>query len=166
MDNVSGLAQDLDLEEAQQDSDALLQNLVLALPAAANLDLNDEAALLPQGLLQEIQDLAPLGIHQEHGVHNQHLQVRFVKTYDSMVAGPMFGRFRMQLPSQKAPTADLFRLWGKFFSPIGDPQYQIPAKLNWAPFITVKLLNDNSFSWAKAFLESQGWSVIQGDEPI
>jgi hypothetical protein len=69
--------------------------------------------------------------NQEQGYHNQHLYVRFVRTYDLAVADPIFERFTVQLPLQTTSNADPFRLWGKVHPP-RDPQCQIPVKCNWA----------------------------------
>jgi hypothetical protein len=46
----------------------------------------------------------------------------------------------MEPQPQKARNADLFRLWGKDFSPVGNPEMQISIPINWAPFFTIKLL--------------------------
>jgi hypothetical protein len=47
MECAADSARALESEENQQAPDALLQNLVLALPADANLNLNEGATLLP-----------------------------------------------------------------------------------------------------------------------
>jgi hypothetical protein len=54
-------------------------------------------------------------------------------------------------------------MWGKFFSPLGDPKWQIPVSFFWAPFFTAKLLQENSFTWAKSFLNSKAWPLIQNE---
>jgi hypothetical protein len=82
-----------------------------------------------------------------------------VLTRDPLMADPVFERFSMQ----PCTNAELFKMWGRFFSPLGDPQSQIPVAFNWTPFFTGKLLNDSSFSWAKSFLTSKAWPLIQGD---
>jgi hypothetical protein len=109
MECVADSAHALKSEETQQAPDALLQNLVLALPVDANLNLNEGATLLPQDLLQEIHDPVPLAAHQVQGVPNQHLQVGYVRTYGTLVADPVFEGFTVQMSPHKVPSADLFR---------------------------------------------------------
>jgi hypothetical protein len=45
----------------------------------------------------------------------------------------VFESFTMLVSSAQKPP-DLFRLWGKFFSPLGDPRAQISVLIDWAPF--------------------------------
>jgi hypothetical protein len=60
--------------------------------------------------------------------------------------------------------ADLFRLWGNFFSPVGNPQKKINISLSWAPFFTIKLLENDNFMWANKFLNSSAWRFFQEEE--
>jgi hypothetical protein len=58
------------------------------------------------------------------------------------------------------PNADLFRLWAKYFSPVGrlEPLVQIPK--DWAPFFLKMLLSPESFDWAKSLLLSPSWKAL------
>jgi hypothetical protein len=70
----------------------------------------------------------------------------------------------MESQPQGNLNVDLYRLWGQFFSPIGNPERQISISMNWAPFLTSKLLNKNNFEWTKKFLNSSSWPLLQEDK--
>lgn len=70
--------------------------------------------------------------------------------------------FRLPNKAQPSkPSVDLFRLWAKFFSPVGkhDTVVQIPH--DWAPFFLKMLLSPVSFVWAKYFLMSPWKALIE-----
>jgi hypothetical protein len=127
------------MNDAIQDGQNLKDNLVLALPTLQQFDAQDEGAeLLPDALFQEIQGAQQFDGQHEHSAMQPNLQVGFVRIENNLMAGPIFDGFKMHTGSQSSLNADLFRIWGTFFSPLGDPQSQIPVAINWAPFITAK----------------------------
>jgi hypothetical protein len=73
-----------------------------------------------------------------------------------------FGPFVLAHSKAQAlkPNADLFRLWAKYFSPVGrlEPLVQIPK--DWAPFFLKMLLSPESFDWAKSLLLSPSWKAL------
>jgi hypothetical protein len=79
--------------------------------------------------MQEIQGITQQENTQGQGKAGINLQVGMVLTHDPPMADPVFDRFSLQ----PCPNAEFFRMWGRFFSPLGDPQSQIPIVLNWAP---------------------------------
>jgi hypothetical protein len=83
--------------------------------------------------------------NQEQGYHNQHLYVRFVRTYDLAIADPIFERFTVQLPLQTTSNADPFRLWGES-PPPWRPSMPNSSEMQLGPFFTGKLLDANSFA--------------------
>jgi hypothetical protein len=58
------------------------------------------------------------------------------------------------------PHPDVYRLWAKFFSPVGFPSHVVQIPTDWASFFTVMLLSPNHFDWAKKFLSSQAWKCM------
>jgi hypothetical protein len=64
-----------------------------------------------------------------------------------------------QLFSSK-PKPDVYRLWAKYFSPVGCPEHVVQIPSDWAAFFTVMLLSPNQFAWAKNFLSSPAWKVM------
>jgi hypothetical protein len=67
--------------------------------------------------------------------------------------------FGTQLFSSK-PKPDVYRLWAKYFSPVGCPEQVVQLPSEWAAFFTVMLLSPNQFVWAKNFLSSPAWKVM------
>jgi hypothetical protein len=93
--------------------------IVLWLPTHPALKLaNDAARLLPNDLLLALNDnSAPQQV-------NLNLQVGFMRFQDPRIVDPVFERFTMQVgpkPMPQAKNVDLYRIWGRFFSPVGDP---------------------------------------------
>jgi hypothetical protein len=82
----------------------------IAADAVPDLEL-----MLPGDLLQEIDHVPQV---------NQNLHVGFMRHLDTKMIDPVFESFSMTVPPAQKP-ADMFRLWGKFFSPPGDPRAQI-----------------------------------------
>jgi hypothetical protein len=56
--------------------------------------------------------------------------------------------------------ADLYRLWAKNFSPVGNPDFVVQVPKDWAPFFLNMLSSPNHFDWAKTFLASFSWKVL------
>jgi hypothetical protein len=67
--------------------------------------------------------------------------------------------FGTQLFSSK-PKPDVYRLWAKYFSPVGCPEQVVQTPSEWAAFFTVMFLSPNQFVWAKNFLSSPAWKVM------
>jgi hypothetical protein len=126
--------------------------------------LNNDGFFLPDDLLQAIDSpaIGDLVIPQV----NLNLQVGIVLHQDSNMADPVFEKFTMSTGSQIQSSTDveLFRTWGRFFSPVGDPQKQISILLKWAPFFTCQLLKKDYFHWAYKFLNSLAWEVMQQED--
>jgi hypothetical protein len=68
------------------------------------------------------------------------------------------------LSSRKDVNADLYRLWGRLFSPRGNPEHQISISINWAPFFAVSLIQKKNFCLAKKYLNSEAWKLMQQEE--
>jgi hypothetical protein len=70
---------------------------------------------------------------------------------DCGMADTIFERFTVQMEIQplKSPSADLFRLWGNHFSPMGNPHKQINIPINWAPFLLSNCYRQKIFSGPK-----------------
>jgi hypothetical protein len=100
---------------------------------------------------------------------NLNLQVGFMRFQDPRIIDPVFERFTVQIepkPLISEKNVDLYRLWGKFFSPVGDPARHISVTINWAPFITANLLKKDYFEWASKLLTSPAWQMIQHEENV
>jgi hypothetical protein len=55
---------------------------------------------------------------------------------------------------------NVYRLWAKFFSPVGCPEQVVDIPSDWAPFFTVMLLSPTHFDWAKSFLVSKASDLL------
>jgi hypothetical protein len=97
---------------------------------------------------------------------NLNLHVGFMIHQDARVTGPVLESFTIQYELQQPnfKFAGLLRLWGTYFSLVGNPQYQISILLNWATFFTMKLLSKENFQWAKYFLNSPAWQFLLHEE--
>jgi hypothetical protein len=98
------------------------------------------------------------------GSLNLNLNVGFLRTFfdPPLEDGLHFGlQFRLQSKAQPSkPSADLFRLWAKFFSPAGKPDTVVQIPQDWAPFFLKSLLSPATFDWAKSFLLSSPWKAM------
>jgi hypothetical protein len=112
-----------------------------------------EGALLLNDLMLEIVGHATMEDNNNNPQLNLQLQVGFMRVQDTTAADPVFESLTM-LDRAPSLSADFYRIWGRFFSPMGDPEKQIHIPIKWASFFTVQLLNQKSFSWAKSFLSS------------
>lgn len=61
-------------------------------------------------------------------------------------------------PKRSCP--DVYRLWAKYFSPVGNPDHTIQMPTDWSPFFIKMLLSPIHFDWAKGFLASQTWDML------
>jgi hypothetical protein len=79
---------------------------------------------LPVDLLQIIDQPA---LSPGHQPSNLNLQIGFMTQQDCGMADPVFERFSVQMETQplKSRSADLFRLWGNHFSPVGNPRRRL-----------------------------------------
>jgi hypothetical protein len=115
----------------------------------------------------QIEHLLPADLMQEVDIHpqdNLNLQVGFMRHQNSRMIYHVFESFTMPIGTSHPP-ADLFRLWGKYFSPLGDPKAQVSISINWAPFFSLHLLKKESFQWAKKILHSEACEFILLEGP-
>jgi hypothetical protein len=63
--------------------------------------------------------------------------------------------------SSSSPSPMAIRCWAKFFANMDDnlPTVTIPAE--WVNFFTLLMLKQGSYDWAKDFLTSEAWSLLQ-----
>jgi hypothetical protein len=61
----------------------------------------------------------------------------------------------------KKPRADEIRLWAKHFAPINDNDAVVNIPKSWSGFFTKSLLTPDHFSWARNFLLSKFWDILQ-----
>jgi hypothetical protein len=140
------------------------EGLVLALPA--NQKQENLNSLLPSDLLH-IMDSLGNDVGNSLPSPSSNLQIGFMIQRNSIAADPVLEKFTIKEVNAdllKSKNVDLIRLWGRLVSPLGDPARQIPITLNWAPFFTSRLVQKGSFYWAKEFLNSQAWNIIQQEE--
>jgi hypothetical protein len=64
---------------------------------------------------------------------NWQLQVGFLRHQDTRVADPVFESFTL-MEGTPSLGVDFYKIWGRFFSPIGDPEKQIHIPVKWASF--------------------------------
>ncbi|TVU01264.1 hypothetical protein EJB05_53303, partial [Eragrostis curvula] len=138
--------------------------VVLALEAVDNAPV---AAFLPMEL--QIEDLIGDQIQQHNhgqdnnGNANMNLQVGMMQFASELRPDPVFQSMfdSLSFARQKQPSPDCYRLWAKFFFPIGmtEPRITIPAA--WASFIITMLLAPETFESAKSLLISKAWDIIR-----
>jgi hypothetical protein len=73
--------------------------------------------------------------------------------------GLTFMERKMGQHNSKTPP-DVFRLWAKFFSPVGYLSQVVNIPADWAAFFIMMLLSPTHFDWAKSFLASQAWKLL------
>ncbi|RLN32882.1 hypothetical protein C2845_PM03G23690 [Panicum miliaceum] len=87
------------------------------------------------------------------------LNVGMVQLYNASIADPVFEAFNINSALKPSPQA--VQLWSTYFSGSspGLPALKVPTA--WAEFFTAALLSPTHFDWAKKFLLSQAWTIIQ-----
>ncbi|CAN6305666.1 unnamed protein product [Urochloa humidicola] len=107
--------------------------------------------------MQELQQEAPAPEQPD-----QYMQIGFA-TMPQPALDPVFATFHKPSVTPNTLPADLFRHWSKHLAPgIGAPQVNVPTE--WATFFSAALLNPGSFSWAKNFLTSPAWQMINAQD--
>jgi hypothetical protein len=92
--------------------------------------------------------------------HNLNINVGLVRLMGSAFPDPGLAE---SLTAKAQPTkysADLYRLWAKNFSPVGNPDLVVKIPSNWAPFFLITLMTPGHFDWAKDFLTSHSWKAL------
>lgn len=55
---------------------------------------------------------------------------------------------------------DVYRLWARYFSPVGKPDQVIQIPTDWEAFFVMMLMSLAHFEWAKNFLNSHAWRFM------
>jgi hypothetical protein len=66
--------------------------------------------------------------------HNLNINVGLVRFMDSSIPDPGLAESLIAKAQPTKYSADLYRLWAKNFSPVGNPDLVVKIPLNWAPF--------------------------------
>jgi hypothetical protein len=129
------------------------------------VDMDVDPFYLPDFLpARQDQDNTP-----SQGVRGLNLNINMVLTQFHLPDLPLAGSKvaiwpNLMFEEMKSPKVmlppDVFRLWAKFFSPVGCPTQVVDIPADWASFFTVMLLSPSHFDWAKNFLASKVWSMF------
>jgi hypothetical protein len=97
-------------------------NFILGLPAQENPIPG--GFFLPHDLLQDISNAGPNDNNPSSPQINLNIQVGFMFNHDTLMVDPIMEKFTMQMEPLSQPTfsADLYRLWGTYFSLVGNPE--------------------------------------------
>lgn len=122
-----------------------------------------EEPIGPDQELQGIEPLIPQNSEDATGLAfnvNLNLNVGFVTIRDQIFLNLDNPQYQGTVTQPNKPSPDLYRLWAKHFSPVGDMQQVVDIPRDWASFFIVMLLSPTSFEWAKAFLASKTWGAL------
>jgi hypothetical protein len=90
---------------------------------------------------------------QDGGPNNnqffQNLEMNFMLTQEWQ-PDPVF-----QMHMERKRSAQLYRIWAKYFAPAETPDISVKIPKKWAPFFLSNLLQPEAFSWSKSFLSSE-----------
>ena len=93
--------------------------------------------------------------------HQNQLNVGFVEFIEP-AGDPLFQQYLNHSYLPFMPNVDAVRIWAIFFSSRGDKSTaNIPH--HWTEFFTALLSNPTSFLWAKNFLASHAWKIMNQD---
>jgi hypothetical protein len=56
---------------------------------------------------------------------------------------------------ERKRSAQLYRIWAKYFAPAGTLDISVKIPKKWAPFFLSNLLQPEAFNWSKSFLSSE-----------
>ncbi|TVU10296.1 hypothetical protein EJB05_43819, partial [Eragrostis curvula] len=136
--------------------EAAQQPILFQNQASQGIQLNE--LVIQHNQQQEPQVEAEQVPPEDHEFHNN-IQVGFMQLTPNEV-DPVFQSRQMQHALEVTPHPDMYRLWARYFEPIGQPERIVSIPRNWASFFVNKLLSPDGFEWAKGFLLSQGWQFL------
>jgi hypothetical protein len=88
------------------------------------------------------------------------LNVGLVRLLDRPIMDPLLHLRFQSNPQPNKLNADVYRLWAKNFSPVGNPELVVQIPKSRASFFLMMLLDPKCFDWAKGFLISATWKIL------
>jgi hypothetical protein len=133
--------------EAALPAHAAQQNENVALPVAEVQQ--NEVIALTQDLVNENEALS-VGQDGANAKSFEHLQVGLVETFTP----PVDPSFLQQASAASGPSPMAIRCWAKYFASVDRSLPTITIPTSWVDFLTLLMLKQGSYDWAKDFLSS------------
>jgi hypothetical protein len=140
--------------EAALPAHAAQQNENVALPVAEVQQ--NEVIALTQDLVNENEALS-VGQDGANAKSFEHLQVGLVETFTP----PVDPSFLQQASAASGPSPMAIRCWAKYFASVDRSLPTVTIPTSWVDFLTLLMLKQGSYDWAKDFLSSPAWNFFR-----